>query len=291
MNDGETTILLIDDEEDLLEVLAVALRNEGYNCLQSSSAAGALKLLDRTPEIDVVVSDIRLPTMCGIELTRRVRERYAERSWLQIIFITGHATLDNSINALRLAAVDYLYKPVRGPELLLSIGKAAGKAKALRTATSWEQQERQQLSLLIGAVQQLSSILDPSSSNPKLALANLTDSAERLPTERLKELVRIRDVRAQFFPGKLFVDPAWHIMLELMENYLAGNTVKAFSLFMVSGVPIATASRRLDEMERSGLIHRSQDPLDGRRQLVALTESAVTLMYSYLTALDQGLKS
>jgi CheY-like chemotaxis protein len=293
-----STILLIDDEEPLLEVLSTALYNAGYDFLRASNAHGALKLLERTPEIDVVVSDIRMPGMDGIELIRTVRERYSDRTWLQIIFITGHATLDNSIGALRLSAADFLHKPVQGREFITSINTAAKKAQDLRTEMNWRQVGNDRLSRLIEEVQKLGAVLNQSS--PDLNAATLSASAadgrassdaSELPNnERLSELLRIRDVRAQFFPGKLFIDPAWHIMLELMENYLAGTTITAFSLFVVSGVPTATASRRLEEMESTGLVRRWVDPSDGRRQLVALTDAAVELMYSYLTALDQQLR-
>ncbi|MBO1040882.1 response regulator [Brucella pituitosa] len=288
-------ILLIDDEEPLLDVLTAALHNAGYDCLRASNAQGALKILDRTPEIDVVVSDVRMPGMDGIELMRNVRERYADRTWLQIIFITGHATLDNSIEALRLAAADFLHKPVQGIKFLASIASAARKAQNLRKEINWMRNGHDHLSRLIKEVQQLSEFLISSSPNTK-SVVDSNFSIQRDPTyqpnvERFKELLRIRDVRVQFFPGKLFIDPAWHILLELMENYLAGTTITAFSLFVVSGVPTATASRRLDDMENAGLIQRTIDPLDGRRQIVSLTEAAIELMYSYLTALDQQLST
>ncbi|MEN5249925.1 response regulator [Brucella pseudintermedia] len=293
----KSPILLIDDEEALLDVLSTALHNAGYDCLCASDAYGALKMLDRTPEIDVVVSDIRMPRMDGIELVRTVRERYADRTWLQIIFITGHATLDASVEALRLAASDFLHKPVQGAEFLASIAGAARKAQTLRKEINWKRDGHENLSRLIKEVQQLGELLNPPSSS--LEVKSVLSSAPALrrdpnsepSNERLKELLRIRDIRAQFFPGKLFIDPAWHIMLELMENYLAGTTITAFSLFVVSGVPTATASRRLDDMENAGLIQRTIDPLDGRRQIVSLTESAIDLMYSYLTALDQQLNA
>ncbi|MND52677.1 Alkaline phosphatase synthesis transcriptional regulatory protein PhoP [compost metagenome] len=295
--ESKSPILLIDDEEALLDVLSAALDNAGYDCLRASDAYGALKLLDRTPEIDVVVSDIRMPRMDGIELVRNVRERYADRTWLQIIFITGHATLDNSVEALRLAAADFLHKPVQGAEFLASIAGAARKAQNLRTEINWKRDGHDNLSRLIKEVQQLGELLSPPSPSLEMKSVLSTDPAmKRDPNsqpsnERLKELLRIRDVRAQFFPGKLFIDPAWHIMLELMENYLAGTTITAFSLFVVSGVPTATASRRLEDMEDAGLIQRTIDPLDGRRQIVSLTEAAIELMYSYLTALDQQLNA
>ncbi|GHC79666.1 response regulator [Limoniibacter endophyticus] len=291
----KATVLLIDDEEPLLEVLGAALTDSGYFCLRASNAASALRILDRTPEIDVIVSDIRMPGMDGIELLRNVRNRYGDRTWLQVIFITGHATLEKSIEALRLNAVDFLYKPVRRQHLLEAVGRACEKGAAQRHLS--EGHER--LARLIEEVQKLSDVLGSfNSSLPghgKTPAAPVEDNlletrpTEELDTQRLLELLRTRDIKTRYFSDRLFADPAWHMVLDLMENHLLDRNVSVSSLYLASGVAPATASRRLDEMEQAGLVGRWLDPTDKRRQFVRLTENAIGLVNSYLVALEQQL--
>ena len=287
----QSTILLIDDEEPLLEVLGRALTDSGYICLRSSSADAALRLLDRTPEIDIIVSDIRMPRMDGIELLRNIRQRYSDRKWLQVVFITGHATVDNSVEALRLDAADFLYKPVRRHKLLQAIEKALEKGAAQRQLV--ERHER--LARLIDEAQKLASIIGGARSDPANLSAHISATAEgpdnkgknQLDTARLLKLLRTRDIKTQYFSDRLFADPAWHMILDLMENHLLQRNVSVSSLYLASGVAAATASRRLDEMVQSQLVERWLDPTDRRRQFVRLTDGTVELVTNYLKALDE----
>lgn len=288
------TILLIDDEEPLLEVLGTALSDAGYFCLRSSSASAALRLLDRTPEIDVIVSDIRMPGMDGIEMLKTVRERYSERSWLQVIFVTGHATLDNSIEALRLNAVDFLYKPVRRIQLLDAVEKAVAKGAAQREMSTKLSEGHERLERLLEEARQLGDVLGSFKGAPVAQVEEISLSQSVRPhaeineppgKERLLELLRTRDIKTRYFTDRLFVDPAWHMLLDLMENHLLERSVSVSSVYLASGVAAATASRRLEEMEEAGLVGRWSDPHDRRRQFVQLTDRAIELVTKYLVAL------
>ncbi|NKX16844.1 response regulator [Ochrobactrum pseudogrignonense] len=296
---ANTTVLLIDDEEALLDVLGTALTDAGYNCLRASAAMAALKLLDRTPEIDVVVSDIRMPGMDGIELLRAIRERYTDRNWLQVIFVTGHATLDNSVEALRLNAVDFLHKPVRRVPFLESVEKAATKAYELRAKAAQWSQGHERLSRLMQEAQQLGAMLETlqpmtSSGSERQSAQGLSHNDEpnalaNAPSkERMLELLRIRDIKTRYFSDKLFVDPPAH------ASRFDGKPSSRQAGFCLSlhrvrrfGCDRVAAARR-----NGGCwpVRRWLDPDDGRRQFVALSDHSIELMTSYLCALDQQMQ-
>lgn len=286
------TILLIDDEEPLLNVLAAALSDEGYHCILATSGEAALNLLERTAEIDVVVSDIRMPGIDGIKLLEVIRNRFSEKTWLQVVFMTGHATLDNSIAALRLHAVDFLFKPIRRPQLLAAVAKAATKAFEHRQVAEGWLKGKERLERLTHEARQLGQML-ATMQTATLSSGNVSRTPDKpeasgdITTERMLELLRTRDIKTRYFKEKLFADPAWHMLLDLMENHLLERQVSVTALYIASGISAATAARRLDELELEGFISRTIDPADGRRQLAHLSQKSIDLMVNYLTALDR----
>ena len=90
-------------------------------------------------------------------------------------------------------------------------------------------------------------------------------------TALLQALLRLRHLRAELFPEKLFAQPAWDMLLELLECRLHRRRISVSSLYLAAHVPPATALRRIQEMEDIGLIARVCDPSDRRRQFVELT--------------------
>jgi DNA-binding response OmpR family regulator len=103
----EARVLVVDDEMEVRSVLMRFLNLSGYRADEAASGDQALEMLERTP-YDVVVLDIRMPDMDGVEVMRRARQ---VRPGVPIIFLTGYATLETAIAALRSRATDYLLKP------------------------------------------------------------------------------------------------------------------------------------------------------------------------------------
>jgi signal transduction histidine kinase len=120
---NETTrprVLLVDDEVDFLSSLAQRLELRGLPVLTAASGLEALEILDREP-VDVVVLDVRMPGMDGIETLRRIKDRHPQ---VQVVMLTGHADLESSIEGMRFGFFDYLTKPVKLAQLVEKIDEA-----------------------------------------------------------------------------------------------------------------------------------------------------------------------
>jgi DNA-binding MarR family transcriptional regulator len=100
----------------------------------------------------------------------------------------------------------------------------------------------------------------------------------------LQKIIDARRLRTKFFDANLFADPAWDILLDLYRAHLAQQRICITSVCFGAGVPVSTALRWLNALEERNLAKRTQDPLDGRRFFVSLTDKGAKAMAGYFAA-------
>ncbi len=116
-------ILLIDDEETNVRVLAISLRSDGHEVVTAFSGEEGLEVFERESP-DIVVTDIKMPGMDGIEVLKNIKKRNPE---VEVVIITGHGDIDNAIEALKHGASDFINKPVRDEAISLALKRAQDK--------------------------------------------------------------------------------------------------------------------------------------------------------------------
>ena len=119
-------IALIDDDEAVLDSLALYLGRQDVAASGFTTTEGFLAALDRPEPFDCVVSDVRLPGMSGLDLVRLLVER---RLAALIILITGHGDIDMAVSAIKIGAFDFIEKPFDEARLLASIRNAVEKSR------------------------------------------------------------------------------------------------------------------------------------------------------------------
>jgi two-component system NtrC family response regulator len=129
------TLLIIDDEERLRNLLARILQLEGYEVLTASTGKEGLKKLQHDP-IPVVISDVKLPDINGIELTSQIKE-----SWpaTEIIVLTAFGTINDGVKAIKSGAFDYITKGDDNEKIIPLVSKAMDKALLQRRVLDLEQ--------------------------------------------------------------------------------------------------------------------------------------------------------
>jgi CheY-like chemotaxis protein/DNA-binding MarR family transcriptional regulator len=251
IQDGdEIDVLVVDDDADAVAELVQFLSRAKLRCKSAGDGWAALQLLTDGCRPQVVVSDLRMPELNGMEFVDRIAG-VASIERPEIIFVSGHAGFDDAVAALRLGARDMLTKPIDGPKLVQAV-KSAQLARQLR--------------------------LKPQTASG--AGRTPKDTLER-KREALNDLKSMRRLRSKYFPSDLFSDPCWEMLLDLYDAHLSDVEVTVTSLGAASGVPQTTALRRMDVLQGHGLIVRAEDKNDQRRTIIRLTDAGLSAVESF----------
>ncbi|MBP6630561.1 MAG: sigma-54-dependent Fis family transcriptional regulator [Kofleriaceae bacterium] len=125
---ARSTLLVIDDEPNILTTVRRALEIEGYQVeVAGSGAAGLAKLAEH--DVDLVLLDVMMPGESGLELLPKIRARHPD---LAVVMMSGNATIENAVHATRLGARDFVEKPLSSDKLLLTVQNTLAFARLSR---------------------------------------------------------------------------------------------------------------------------------------------------------------
>jgi len=120
-------ILIVDDEERFLTTTTKLMEKRGIKTKSATAGAEALRIIDESP-VDVVILDVKMPGMDGVETLKRIKRHYP---LIEVIMLTGHGSVDSAVKGLRMGAFDYVMKPCDIPDLLKKIEDAYIKKQAM----------------------------------------------------------------------------------------------------------------------------------------------------------------
>lgn len=120
-------ILLVDDEVPFVETMTKRLDKRGLRVVSAYSGQEALDVLEKESGIDVIILDVKMPGMDGIETLQEIKKRYPLK---EVIMLTGHATVETAIEGMKLGAFDYLMKPCDIDILVSKVNEAAKKKQS-----------------------------------------------------------------------------------------------------------------------------------------------------------------
>jgi len=132
-------ILIIDDEKSILDLLNVVFKKEGYSVLTSLSAVKALELIDKE-DLDLVLTDIKLPQLSGMEILKYVKENKPD---VPVVMITAYGTIKQAVSAFKQGAIDYVVKPFDMDELKIVVAQGLEKRRLKQENTLLKQEFKQ----------------------------------------------------------------------------------------------------------------------------------------------------
>ena len=123
-------VLLVDDEVPFVETMTKRLIKRNLEIYQAFSGSEALEKLDHEKSVEVVILDVKMPGMDGIETLREIKKRFP---LVEVVMLTGHATVETAIEGMKLGAYDYLMKPCDMDVLMAKVDEAAARKRKQET--------------------------------------------------------------------------------------------------------------------------------------------------------------
>jgi DNA-binding NtrC family response regulator len=217
-------VLIVDDEEQMRELLAKVLEKNGYQVMTAGDGGQALTLLEKEP-MDLVVTDVRMPGLDGMEALKAIKELNPE---IVVIIMTAFGSIDQAVQAVKEGAYDYINKPFKIDEMLLTIKKALEERRLRHevTALRHELHTRYHFENLIGksrAMQEVFSLIEQvSSSRSTMMIYGKSGTGKEL----VARAIHYNSLRANkaFVPVNCAAIPS-----ELLESELFGHEKGSFT--------------------------------------------------------------
>ena len=119
-------VMLVDDETPFVETMTKRLEKRDLNVISAFSGQEALEILDYQQNVDVVILDVKMPGMDGIETLKQMKSAYP---LIEVVMLTAHATVESAIEGMRFGAFDYLMKPCNMEQLMGKVNEATRKKR------------------------------------------------------------------------------------------------------------------------------------------------------------------
>jgi len=264
-------VLLLDDDSAALSFLEGVLNGADIACLTTSDPKQALAIVQSRPDITLIISDICMPTMNGIQFADRLNSLALQWRVPTVLFLTAHPTLERAVDALRLGAYDFLRKPVRPTELLEVVKRGLERAERRRVAPAGGTPD----------VEKLIRQAEKRAPGPGADAHGARGHVSVLDT-----IEGLHKLRLRYADHKLD-ELAWDLLLELLRATQKNSRLSVSALAIsFPDTPTTTSLRRIGELTAGGYIEREPDTHDRRRDFLTLSPKARALLEDYLSCAE-----
>lgn len=301
---GSTIRLVVISQREPAPSWQLFFAGHDVNLIEIIDASTAASRLDKIMSLEAVwveLDDQPAPP----ELIARLQYMNAQAG-LQIVWVGHDAALEQGYAAFE-SGVSFLSHPMEDERLTAAALLTSARKFALNDINSDSDaaqiqrltEEVNRIAKMLGILSKSRGLTPPSlidgpsqvrspadsyaaePSYPFRAIGEPAGTDGEISASDVRRLIRVRRLRDQFFPSDIFADPAWDMLLDLMAARLARNPVSVSSLCIAAAVPATTALRWIRTLTESGLFTRYNDPQDGRRVFIGLSDEAAEGMLRY----------
>jgi signal transduction histidine kinase len=282
--------LLVDDERDFLEMLAQRLRLRGLEVFTAESGPEALESLEQR-EIDVVVLDVRMPGMDGVETLRRIKDSWPR---VEVVMLTGHADLDSSLDGMRFGFFDYLTKPVNIETLVAKLRDAhqrrQGRSSGENSVFSRKLKRHMVVADRLASLGELSASIAHEINNP---LAVIGEAAGLLRSRANKTDALPEELAATLGSTLDAIDRAVERARRITQNFLrfarsSDSTPREVDLEELAREVIGLTSETASESGAEVSLNMRVTPLTLHTDVFQLRQVLLNLMTNALQAVSPG---
>lgn len=268
-------IMVVGDTRGARERARYAAELSGLKTLSELSPGEAIEALEQQAALSALWIELdEAPTLPVRRLLERAG-RTAARKRCGVVVATRLEQVDEVLCDLGDASVDLLVNADEA-ERLAAMSLAIELSKGFRlgdVASDASADRLRQLSEEVSRIASTLARLSTASAGPPMSPATMAPPRADVPNvsaEALRAMIRARRLRSSFLPADLFADPAWDMLLDLLQAEIVQHRVPVSSLCIAAAVPATTALRWIKSMTDRGLLVRRDDPHDGRRVFIEM---------------------
>lgn len=215
-------ILVVDDSENMLEIIRRNLSSKGHVVYTLTNVMDAITFLDST-DVDLVITDLKMPVVNGIELVRHVKENFKD---IEVLVITGHPSIENAVESVKLGADEYLIKSFTDEELINAVNKSLLKTHDRKTANKKQSNDEELATGLIGGSEKMVAIYKAISKASKLKATIILTGETGTGKELVARAIHYNSAQAS---APFIAVNCGGIPEELLESELFGHIKGAFT--------------------------------------------------------------
>ncbi|MFC7050148.1 response regulator [Emcibacter nanhaiensis] len=307
-------ILIVDDDEEFLSELHEYIESFGYICHTSTTGVDALKVISTNLNIGIVITDVRLPIMDGVELLDRLHSGALRERGIQAILVTGHPNLDDLVHGLDKNVVNYLVKPINPDALKESISLSEYNYNEHLQHTMFDPDDDNmtdsfvnKLTIYNNVVGQIrgkerpdEQVVDFESLNFPVLVSPLSYQLRPVQSgsavldysgiihstpEQLFRSFSILVLANQNFLSNSLSQEALLIVREMLQCENSRKLSFMTSLCTATQLPQATLERKINELEELKIVEKRHDTRSRRRSFVVFTETGRRRLRKFLASM------